>query len=284
MKDKGLAWIVLAVLVATDITIWSEVFAGVPPQTAAISFLDVGQGDSSLLELPGGIHIMTDAGPDSSVARSLEKVLGSGGYIDIAVITHPELDHFNGFNYLVGKYDIGAFVVNGRDHPGSRQWAELLEKIAARRMPLVILGAGDSIRHGQSRIDIISPSAQLAGSGELNDTGLVQKVRTPDFSALLAADIGSNVETYLRNSYDLVADILKVGHHGSKYSSGTSFLRAIQPRLAVVSVGARNNYGHPTPEALTRLAAAGIPVLRTDQRGTITVRREGGELKVFAYR
>lgn len=283
MKDKGLAWIVLAALIAADGAAWFQVFAAAPPRDASISFLDVGQGDSALLEFAGGVTIMTDAGPDSSVVKSLERALPQGRrYVDIAIITHPELDHFNGFNYIIENYRIGAFVVNGRDHPGSKQWAELLKKIAAQNIPLVTLGAGDGIRYGASRIDILSPNAQLAGSNELNDTGLVQKIRTPEFTALLTADTGMNIEEHLRTRYDLSADILKVGHHGSKYSSGLSFLRAVSPALAVVSVGGRNNYGHPTPETLARLAAAGIAVFRTDQHSTVTVRRAGGELKAFA--
>jgi competence protein ComEC len=229
---------------------------------------------------------MTDAGPDSSVTKSLQRALPQASRsIDVAMVTHPELDHFNGFNYIVENYRIGVFIVNGRDHPGSKQWAELLQKITAKNIPLVTLGAGDSIHYGVNRIDILSPNAQLAGSSELNDAGLVEKVYTPDFTALLTADIGTNVEDYLRGRYNsavLAADILKVGHHGSKYSSGLAFLHAAHPALAVISVGARNTYGHPTPETLGRLTATGIPVFRTDQRGTITVRRVGGELKIFA--
>lgn len=283
MRDKGLAWIVFLVLVAADAAAWFQVFAAAPPRGASISFLDVGQGDSTLLKLAGGVTIMTDAGPDSSAARSLERVLGQGRrYIDIAVVTHPELDHFNGFNYIVENCGIGAFIMNGRDHPGSRQWAELVAKIAAKNIPLITLGAGDSMRYGPNRIDILSPDARLLGSGELNDAGLVQKVRTPEFTALLTADIGMNVEEHLRTRYDLSADILKVGHHGSKYSSGAPFSAAVRPALAVVSVGARNTYGHPTTEALARLAAVGAKILRTDQRGAMTARRVDGELKIYS--
>lgn len=282
MKDKSMAWIVLAVLVAVDGAAWLQLFAAAPPKSAAISFLDVGQGDSSFLALPGGVRIMTDAGPDSSVVRSLEKVLGQGiRSIDLAIITHPELDHFNGFNYLIEKYSIGAFIINGRDHPGSKQWAELMQKIRSKDIPLITLGEGDVIRSGDSRIDILSPNAQLVSSSELNDGGMVEKVRTPDFVALFTADIGFTVEKHLRSRYDLSADILKVGHHGSKYSSDLAFLRVVHPQLAVISVSARNTYGHPAPDTLSRLSAAHIPVVRTDQKGTITVRRENGALRIF---
>lgn len=273
---------VLAVLIVGDGVAWFQMFAAAPPQKASINFLDVGQGDSILLELAGGVRIMTDAGPDSSVAKSLESALGQGSRsIDLAIITHPELDHFNGFNYVIENYRIGAFIVNGRDHPGSKQWEELMAKITARNIPLITLGAGDAIGYRDSRIDIISPGVQFVASSELNDTGIVQKVRTPDFTALLTADTGINVENYLRARYDLGADILKVGHHGSKYSSGAAFLVAVHPALAVISSGTHNTYGHPAQDTLTRLGAASVPVLRTDQHGTITVRRGKYQLEVF---
>lgn len=285
MKDKSTVWIALAMLVVVDGMAWFQVFSAAPAASASISFLDVGQGDSSLLELVGGARIMTDAGPDSSVMRSLEGVLPYGDkYIDLAIVTHPETDHFNGFNYLIESHPIGAFIVNGRANPDSRQWAELIEKITAKKIPLITLGAGDSVRFGPNRIDVLSPNAQLAASSELNDTGLVQKVRTPDFTALLTADIGTNIEDRLREHHDLSADILKIGHHGSKYSSGPAFLRAVRPALAVVSSGSRNTYGHPSPDVLERLSAARVPLFRTDQRGTITVRREEGKLRVSGER
>jgi beta-lactamase superfamily II metal-dependent hydrolase len=285
MRDKGMALIVLVVLVAADGAAWFQMFAGAPARASSISFLDVGQGDSSLLEFAGGVKIMTDAGPDSSVVGSLERSMKDGGrYIDIAIVTHPELDHFNGFDYMLARYEVGVFVINGRNHPGSKQWVELLKKIAAKKIPLVTLGAGDVIRYGPNRIDVLSPNAQLIGSSELNDAGIVQKVRTSDFSVLLVADIGINVEEYLRGKYGsaLAADILKVGHHGSKYSSGAVFLKAVRPLIAAISVAARNTYGHPTPEALGRLAAVGAQVFRTDQMGTLTARRVDGELRIFS--
>ena len=192
MKDRGLAWLALAALVCADGAAWFQILTAGPPRAAAISFLDVGQGDASLLILPGGAKILTDAGPDAAVVAALEVALPSGArYIDLAVVTHPELDHFNGFNHILEKYEIGAFIVNGRDHPGSRQWAELVAKIEARRAPLITLGAGDGVRHGANRIDILSPGPQFVGSSELNDTGLVELIESRGLKALFTADIGA---------------------------------------------------------------------------------------------
>jgi competence protein ComEC len=225
---------------------------------------------------------MTDAGPDSKIVNSLEKSIShSRKLIDVAIISHPEIDHFNGFNYVLDHYRVGVFVINGRDRPPEiRQWAELMKKIKDQNIPLVTLGEGDSIRYGSNRIDFISPGPQFVASAELNDGALVEKIQTPDFRALFMADAGINVEEYLRGRYDLHADILKVGHHGSKYSSGIEFIRAVQPALAVIEVSARNTYGHPSAITLSRLSASTIPVLRTDKNGTITVWRVAGKIKV----
>jgi competence protein ComEC len=105
-------------------------------------------------------------------------------------------------------------------------------------------------------------------------------VRTSEFQALLTGDIGANVEEDLVEKYDLRADILKVGHHGSKYSSSQKFLHEVQPKLAVIEVG-ENRYGHPTKETLSRLEAAGAHIFRTDQNGTVRVVVEESKLKIF---
>jgi beta-lactamase superfamily II metal-dependent hydrolase len=283
--NKSISLVLLCVLVAIDASVWFRIFAGAPQDAAVIHFLDVGQGDAILLELEGGVKILTDAGPTAAVVESLERVLPHGQrYIDLAIITHPETDHFKGFNDVLDSYRVGAFITNGRGRESDvAAWKELLQKIGEKRVPLIVLGEGDGIRYKSNRVDILSPNPQLVGSSELNDAGLVQKVRTREFSALLTADIGFKIEEYLLARYDLSADILKAGHHGSKYSSGAAFLRAVGPSVVVVSAGARNSYGHPAPDALARLSAVGATTFRTDRSGNVTVRRarEEGELKVF---
>jgi competence protein ComEC len=105
----------------------------------------------------------------------------------------------------------------------------------------------------------------------------------PAFKALLTADAGFNIEDYLiKNNVNIAADILKVGHHGSKYSSSEEFLKAVNPKVAVVEVGAKNTYGHPAEEALSRIASIAAKIFRTDQNGTIEVLADSQKLKVYA--
>jgi len=282
--DTLSAMIALA-LVALDTFLWFRIFSERRMSGMHEYFLDVGQGDAEMVIFPGDIKIMTDSGPDDKVRESLEKVLPSGDrYIDIAIISHPQLDHFNGYNYLLDEgYRFGAFVYNGRnDGPGVSAWPELIQKINSRGIPLITLAAGDKIYFGRNEIAMLSPNHDFGQSAELNDTGLVELVKTPEFRTLLTADTGFNVEDFLmKNKADVRVDVLKVGHHGSKYSSGSGFLRAVDPKISVIEVGAKNTYGHPAKSTLGLLASeTRALVLRTDKNGTIEIWMEGGKLSI----
>ena len=263
----------LAVLFFADLLAWYVLFSGRPANDTRMYFLDVGQGDSEVAVLPGGVSVMTDAGPTNAVLGSFDRVLPGRRYIDLAVITHPQLDHFNGYNFILDHYGVGAILYNGRDDPGVAEWTALRAKIAAKHIPLITLGAGDRIHYRDDEIDILSPDDDFIQSAELNDTGLVELVRTPQFRALLTADIGSGVEDRLvRSGIDLRADILKVAHHGSKYSSSEAFLAAVRPAVAVIEVGAKNTYGQPGPATLARFASTTrAEIFRTDQNGTVEI-------------
>jgi competence protein ComEC len=283
MKHNHIFAALLVAFLALDIFAWCEIFAYNVPNEAKAYFLDVGQGDSELMVFPGGMAMMTDAGPTDAVLGSLEKALPGKRYIDLALITHPQTDHFNGYNFILDHYDVGAFLYNGRDDdPGVAEWVALKEKIKEKQIPFITLGAGDSVRYGNDEVDILSPDHEFDESAELNDTGLVEMIKTAHFRALFTADIGFNIEDWLTaNIKDLRADILKVPHHGSKYSSGEAFLRAVDPSAAVIEVGAKNTYGQPGAATLARLASSTrAQVFRTDQNGNVEIYYEGGALKI----
>ncbi len=282
-KLDSLSVIILLALFGSTIFVCFEVFAGKPGNTPRMYFLDVGQGDAELAIFPGDIKILTDAGPDKKILSSLSNVLGGDRYIDIGIISHPQLNHFNGFNYLLDNYRFGAFVFNGRtDSPAAGEWQTLLDKIKSRNVPLITLGAGDRIHYASSEIDFLSPDKDFIQSAELNDTGFVELIKMPEFKTLLTADTDFGVENYLvANNYPLVTDILKVGHHGSKYSSSDEFLHAVNPKIDVIEVGTKNTYGHPAPETLARLASTTAKIFRTDQNGTVEIIADNQKLKVY---
>lgn len=288
-------------LIALDAFVWFQVAFGKPSSQPKMYFFDVGQGDAELAILPGGVKVLTDAGPDKTILQEMEKISSLGGrYIDIGIISHPQLDHFGGFQYLLEKYRFGALIFNGRSDTGAEEWKTLVSKIDDARIPLITLAGGDAVRYQNSRIDFLSPNRDYLQSAELNDVGLVELLNVTPPSAglagsgglkvLLTADIGSNIEQYLVGRFDssaapgagIAADILKIPHHGSKFSSSGEFLKAVDPKVAVIEVGAHNRYGHPAPAALGRLASStSARVFRTDLNGTITAILENGKLKIF---
>jgi competence protein ComEC len=272
--------LLIAALVLLDAFIWHQVGAG---ETEAAHFLDVGQGDSELVIFESGAKLLVDAGPDSRVEASLDRVLpDTDRYVDLAIITHAELDHYGGFPALLDRYSFGAILWNGREPDEvSGQWDRLKAGVAARNIPFITVEAGDVIRVGKESVEILSPTPDLWASAQLNDGCVVARVRQAQWTMLLTCDAGFSVERrLLESATDLRADILKVGHHGSRYSSNELFLRAVEPILAAIEVGARNSYGHPA----TLASSTAARVVRTDRHGTITVRSLDGKLQIFTER
>ncbi len=246
-------------------------------------FLSVGQGDSQLIQLPSDIQIVIDGGPDGKkLLENLEAVMPANDrYIDLLIMTHPQLDHFGGFIELLKKYEVGAFV--GTMRKGEiAAYDELRLQIEKRGVPYIQLMAGDSIAVGEARLRILSPNKSDILSSELNDTCIVALLDTPTLKALYLGDVDAHTEEDIVRRYGFTVDVLKVAHHGSRFSSSEYFLNKIKPKLAVIGVG-KNTYGHPTKAALDRLEKSGAKVLRTDEQGIIKI--VGGEnLKAFGLR
>ena len=250
-----------------------------------IYFLNVGEGDSELLVLPSNIKIMTDAGPQDNVVSDLQKIFPDwDNYIDLAIISHPQLDHFNGFNYLLDHYNFGAFIINGRNDPNIKEWNDLIQKIKFKKIPIITIMKGDSIYCNGNKLEIISPNSSFLQSAELNDTAIVELITTKDFKALLTSDIGINVENQiLKSGKDIKSDILKVAHHGSKYSSSIEFLKAVNPTVSIIEVG-KNKYGHPSKEVIDSILLTKSSVLRTDENGTIEIKKSQNSLSVTGFK
>lgn len=287
MLNRNHLILFLIFLAVFDFLVWKSIFLNKPNNNTELYFLDVGQGDSELVILPGGVKILIDAGPNGKVVNELESVLRpTDRYIDLLVLTHPETDHFNGFIDVLKRYQIGAFIYNGR--AGSAQsWKELAKIVEENKIPVFVLGQGDKIKNQDDFFEILLPNADFLRSKELNDTSLAIKFINNDeqaqIKALFTGDIGEKNEKYLVNNFDIKADILKVGHHGSKYSSSDYFLKAVNPKISAIEVG-KNSYGHPTKEVLERLASIGSLIFRTDQNSIVKLAIKGSEINIFKKR
>jgi beta-lactamase superfamily II metal-dependent hydrolase len=243
-------------------------------------FVDVGQGDSTLISTPTGKTILVDAGPPEAsgvVARFL--LAHVNGPLDVTVATHPHLDHVGGMSAAlraVGTrryFDVAPEL--GRRH--SRVLDTLDQTVASRaaehryadaRTPPFELGDGTTITF----LSPVSPTPDRCRD-EVNCRSIALLVRNGPQALIVAADIEGGVENALLRTHRgaLKVKVLRVGHHGSNSATTTAWLRTLKPDLAVISVGAGNPYHHPHPSTLHRLADEEVPVLRTDQAGTIHV-------------
>ncbi|KKQ22349.1 MAG: internalization-related competence protein ComEC/Rec2 protein [Candidatus Wolfebacteria bacterium GW2011_GWC1_37_10] len=280
MFNKNSLIVFLIFLAVFDVFVWQKIIFGKSGDKSEIYFLDVGQGDSQLVVLPGNVKILIDGGPNNKVVKELDYILGSTErYIDLVVMSHPQYDHFAGLIDVLNRYKAGIFIYNGREGE-ILAFRDLKDVLSERGVPLIALVGGDKIRYQNSKLEIISPSEELLKSKELNDTSLVMKLESNGLKALFTGDIGIKVENYLLKNFDIDADVLKVAHHGSKFSSSELFLEEATPEISVIEVG-KNNYGHPTEKALSNLLAVGSKIFRTDVDGTVKLSVSDGEILIF---
>lgn len=269
-------------LIIFDFFIWFQISLGGQNNDLEVYFLDVGQGDSQLVNFAGGVQILIDGGPNKKVLDELASILApTDRYIDLVILSHPQYDHFAGLIEVLKRYKVGAFIYNGREGE-AKAFVDLKKVLKENKIPEIILAGNDKIKYQDSRFDILSPSPDFLKSSELNDTTLVIKFGGLNSTAnvLFTGDIGKNVEDYLVKNFDIKADILKVGHHGSRFSSGEEFLKKIGAKIAVIEVG-KNNYGHPTAQTLNRLELAGSRIFRTDKDGTVKLTINGEMINIF---
>jgi len=275
-------------LVALNFFCWKEVFLLSQRQKLMVDFLDVGQGDSAFIQTPGGHQIMIDGGPDVSSSVKLSSLMPFWDRdLDLVILTHPESDHMQGLLDILQRYKADYILWSGIKKTAAEydQWMNVLAKqkkmgakILIAQAGLEISAPGGPASGGKAvLIDILYPLESLEGKemkSTSNDSCVVSKISYGKNSFLFTGDIDSTAEKALSNSYELAelkTDVLKVAHHGSKYSTSDLFLQNVQPKIAVISVGAKNTYGHPTPEVLKRLQNIGANILRTDQKGDITI-------------
>jgi competence protein ComEC len=282
-------WLVLPLLLVV-ILIWSAVLTA-PDDRLHVTFLDVGQGDSILIQTPAGQSILIDGGPD---AKELMLALSDEfpfrtRTIDLIVCTQPQADHITGLLEVLQRYSVTQVIEAGVPYDSSvyQEWRRLIKERGITRH---FAQAGQEIDLGQGiRIQVLNPPAQLFRdtSCDIDNNGVVLKLTWNKVSFLLAADIRYETELELiMLRADLRSTVLKVAHHGSMTSTAPQFLAAVDPEVAVISVGSDNRFGHPSPEVVTRLLdRLGVDnVYRTDRHGTIEFITDGERLWVETER
>jgi competence protein ComEC len=259
-------------------------FAARPDGLLHITVLDVGQGDSILVEAPNGTAMLVDGGPDPELAlRRLGRHLPFyERAIDVVVLTHPHQDHVAGLVDVVDRFRVGDLLEAGIPFENQAHHRLVADVAADPSLAVTLARAGDSFTLGaQTRIEVIYPTQADAVAplpdGDINNGSIVMILRHGGFTALLTGDAGAPIEERLMVRGLLPAvDLLKVGHHGSRFATTPAFLDAIRPSAAIISSGLGNDYGHPHPETLGTLAARPeIAVFRTDLDGDVEIVTDG---------
>lgn len=245
----------------------------------AVHFLDVGQGDSILIQFPNDSVMLIDAGPDRSGAPVISYLKQQGiKKIDYLVATHPHADHIGGMAAVIKEFDISKVYMPKVTHT-TKTFEDMLLSIRKKGLKITPARAGLNIIE-QDGLQATFTAPCSSGYDGLNNYSAVVKIRYGSTSFLLTGDAEDLSEKeMLASGADLQADVLKVGHHGSSSSTTPAFLKSVSPEYAVILVGAANDYGHPHQETLDNLADAGVMVHRTDQEGTIIFVSDGLSVK-----
>jgi len=282
-QKKVFLWITL-VLVFANLFAWL-VFGYRPSGKLEVTFFDVGQGDSAFIVTPKGEQILVDGGPDSAVLEKLGHAMPFWDRdIDMVILSHPERDHVTGLFDVLRNYKVGTVVWSELDSGTSecKEWEDLVKQENAQVVKAVEGTKLDLDNNPADYIEILSPLADAkATPGSQNDASVVAKLVWGRRSFLFTGDASIKEEEVLENEHaDIRSDVLKVSHHGSKYSTDGTFLADVMPAAAVISVGRGNSYGHPNSEVLDLLKNYGITTERTDVNGDVTYETDGTDLQL----
>lgn len=237
-----------------------------------VHFIDVGQGDSILIESPSGKTMLIDGGVKGAGQQivSYLKELGINK-LDIVVATHPDADHIGGLIPVLDNMMIEQFYDSGKVHT-SQTFEEMLTRIDEKNIPYHVPKIGDDIEFDKDvNVKVLNANDQATDN---NDASIVLKMTYGNVSFLLTGDAGVALEKEMLQ-YDVKATVLKAGHHGSNTSSSEEFIQAVKPEVTILSYGEDNKYGHPHAEIVDRLQAIGSKIYATADLGTITVSTDG---------
>ncbi|OFI06727.1 hydroxyacylglutathione hydrolase [Clostridium acetireducens DSM 10703] len=241
-----------------------------------VHFIDVGQGDSILLQ-QGNATMLIDAGKNDA-ADSVVSYLKKQNIekLDYIVGTHPHEDHIGGMDAVIDKFNIGK-VYMPKKTANTKTFRDVIKSIKAKNLKITNAKSGSSFNLGQAKCTVLAPN-----SGEYENTNnysIVIKVEYGSNSFLFTGDAEALSEKeILKKGYNISSDVLKVGHHGSHSSTCNEFLNKVNPKYAVISLGKRNDYGHPHKETLSKLNSKGIQIYRTDESGTIIATANGKDI------
>jgi len=243
--------------------------ADLPGLKLRVSFLDVGQGDSIFVRTPDDYFILIDGGPSMSVLEKITDVMPRyNRTIDLVVLTHPHADHVNGLVEVLKRYDVRRLMI-----VGTPSWNQYYKKLLELDAPLVYASADQDYKIGSYLVmDIIWPESSMIGKEfeNLNNASVTMRLVSNGSTFMLTGDAEIEEEhEIIESGFNLIADIFKAGHHGSRTASSDEFLDKMEPSVVVIQSGEDNSFGHPHKEALENFMERGIEVRRNDIEGRV---------------
>lgn len=285
-KYKGSFFFILALLLCLTLAGCGAAAgppSSMPPAGASkdeggmtVHFIDVGQGDSTLIE-SGGHYLLIDGGNNDQEKVVTDYLKNQGvSRLDYLILTHPDADHAGGIDAVLKSFDVDKFIMPPVSHT-TKTFEDVLDAAAENDVKLTKPVVGTTYQLGDAAFTIIAPNSDYGN--DLNNWSVGIKITNGSNSFVLCGDAETEAEhDMVNNGMDLSADVLKLGHHGSSTSSSEEFLDAVGPSAAVISCGKDNSYGHPHRETLEKLKQRGITAYRTDLSGTITAFCDGSRI------
>lgn len=248
-----------------------------------VDILDVGQGDAILLRSSEGKVALIDGGTggDKLLAQLAERQIE---HINLMIATHPHSDHIGGLDDVIQNHSIGMYIDSGDVHTTSR-YDRLMRTVEEHALRYQTAEAGDRFNLGRNiQVEILGPQKPMVPEGGsrsyLNSNSVIARVTHGSNCFMFTGDAEADTEARMLSAGLSPCNVLKVAHHGGSHSTGEAWLKAVQPKIALISVGEGNTYGHPAPETLARLRSVGAAIYRTDTMGAIQVQSDGMRVTV----
>jgi competence protein ComEC len=283
---------IMITLIISCMVLIYVIFSNLSDNHTRLVFCNVGQGDASYIRVKNKVDILIDAGPDKKVLNCLGKHMPFyDRTIELAILTHPQKDHHYGYNHLIKRYRINNFILPPVDN-SSTVFHELTKELHRQKIKMYFPKTGDVLNVSGNKLTFLWPSSNYlkenvtfakntsnkepmvlgTSTDDLNNFSLIFTYEEDEFRALFTGDSSSDILNDLSQKHMIKSSVIKIPHHGSKNGITKKFLQLADPKIAVISVGANNSYGHPSAEVIAMLQALRIKIRRTDKEGDIVFR------------